>query len=222
MYYWFWGTFSVSYTQEVKPFKDVCRAALKKLVSKLKEEGFSLEDAVLIGSGATNMVTRQLHYDFFDLDYNLRINELPMEWEHNYYALRSHVKSRLDNLLQNQTKIDFKDGRDSTSALTYDAFDNISKKQIFSFDLAVFVKTKSNQYMLLKLDKASGQCILNERRDFKAQQKMASYIKKVGYANKLRELYIHEKNTNENQSSWMLYHAALHQAYQLAKKKGVK
>lgn len=207
--------------QKVAPCIKTCEAVFAELKTALKtalKSEVTVSDIELIGSGARNMVTCDADDAVFDLDYNLKLGKLNGKWANNLLGLKSFIKSTLDKLLQKAADYDFKDGSDSTSALTYEAFHKRSGKKAFGFDLAIFIiKDTKDSYLLLKHDKISNLYILNERKIIQNQKEKAALIKKMQLWSNLRERYLKYKNSSVEESSWELYQKALNEVYVNAK-----
>lgn len=208
--------------REVAPCIKACEAIFTKLRAALASE-VKISSIELIGSGARNMVTCDTNDAVFDLDYNLKLSSVQGRWTNNLLGLKSFIKSTLDKLLQETDTYAFKDGSDSTSALTYEVFYKQSGKKAFCFDLAIFIK-KEESYLLLKHDKLTNVCILNERKIIQNQEDKVALIKEQKLWNDLRERYLKQKNNSDGGGSWELYQKALNEIYMDAqnKKKGTK
>ena len=208
--------------REVAPCIKACEAIFSKLRTALAEE-VKVSSIELIGSGARNMVTCDANEAVFDLDYNLKLSSVQAKWNNNLLSLKSFIKSTLDKLLQEADMYAFKDGCDSTSALTYEVFDKHSNKKAFCFDLAIFIN-RDTKYLLLKHDKGLNLCILNERKIIQNQKEKVALIKERKLWNDLRERYLKHKNNFTGESSWEIYQQALNEIYMDVqnKKKGTK
>ena len=200
----------------VKPYKAYCQSLLNSLKDNLKKkEGISVE-IKLIGSGASNMVTRN-GKEPFDLDYNIVINSVPDSYLKAPGKLKDVVRKLLDSLINEK----FSYGQDSTSSITYILHSLNNKTVEFRMDFALIRKDNSTTFRLIH-DKKQDSYIWNELPNYGLIPKKVDQIRKNGKMNELKALYLQLKNhylsrSDRNHPSFVIYAEAVEDIYQQCK-----
>jgi len=202
----------------VKPHKTYCQDLLNRLKDSLKnKEGISVE-VELIGSGASNMVTRNGN-EAFDLDFNIILISVPEKYSKSPGKIKDVVRQMLDSLIQKK----YSYGQDSTSSITYNLFRSNNETVEFRLDLALIKKEGDKAYRLIH-DKKQGIYIWNELPDYSLLPKKVERIKTDGRIASLRERYLQLKNQYLSQNdashpSYVVYAEAVEDIYQKCESK---
>ena len=133
---------------EISEYRSYCSGVLTELRDKLYEYDINTQ-FVLVGSGARNMVMRDGNGPF-DLDYNLRIIDMPEDYWKAPGNLKNLVRNTLNSIVRNTW---FSDGKDSTSVIT--ALLQSGTNTLFKFDLAIIGDNGNGNLCRLIHDKHS-------------------------------------------------------------------
>jgi len=132
---------------EVWEYRSYCAEILTDLKDNLFEKGINTQ-FVLVGSGGRNMVMRNGNGPF-DLDYNLNIISMPVEYWNNLKKLKDTIRNELNYVVEDSW---FSDGNDSTSVITANIIDKNTQVK-FKVDIAILAKNEQNNYCRLIHDK---------------------------------------------------------------------
>lgn len=124
---------------ELKQPKEVARNLLQSVQSELAKEGFQFE-ICSVGSGKRNMVVRKSNTNYFDLDYQLFLTEIPDGWKWND---AKRIKYSFMRAVNNNLPNGFKNCEDSTQAITIK-----NNKERFGLDVAIVTDYKDELYIL--------------------------------------------------------------------------
>lgn len=124
--------------EECRKYRLDCSITMKKVCSKLKEKGISSQ-FTLVGSGARNMITRNVNGPY-DLDYNLEIIKAPNGYWKDLRYLKDTVRILLNEAAGLQC---FSDSKDSTSCLTSILHFKNEPTIEFKFDVAIVAKNSN-------------------------------------------------------------------------------
>ena len=210
--------------EEYVPYIEKVETGLAKLKMAVKRE-LEIEKFKLIGSAGMRFVTRQEGDKAFDLDFDIFISKADERFSGNLGGLKSFLKSKLDMILPNILGVYVKDGRDSSSAITYNAYKGWwDKDKLFSIDICIFIKNAEGRYLMLYHDKKSEQYILNirKRKSLVDEANKLRSITKHHLTIRLRNRYLKKKNKDpQGKLSWQLFKEAIDetlQAYAQSKK----
>lgn len=203
--------------EEYVPYIEKVKTGLAKLSMAVKGE-LEIEKFKLIGSAGMRFVTRQEGDKAFDLDFDIFISKADERFSGNLGGLKSFLKSKLDMILPNMLGVYVKDGRDSSSVITYNAYKGWwDKDKLFSIDICIFLKNSEGKYLMLYHDKKSEQYILNIRRrkSFVDEASKIRYIEKHHLAIRLKKSYLKKKNNNpQGKLSWQLFKETIEETMQ--------
>lgn len=210
--------------EEYVPYIEKVKTGLAKLKMAVKGE-LEIESFKLIGSADMRIVTRLEGQKTFDLDFDIFISRADERWNGNLGGLKSYIKSKLDMIFPNMLGVYVKDGRDSASVITYNAYKGWwDKDKLFSIDICIFLKNSEGRYLMLYHDKKSEQYILNirKRKSLVDEANKLRSITKHNLTERLKESYVKKKNNNsQGKLSWQLFKEAIDetlQAYAQSKK----
>lgn len=212
--------------KEYVPYIEKVKTGLAKLSMAVKGE-LEIEKFKLIGSAGMRIVTRQEGDKAFDLDFDVFISKADESWNGNLGGLKSFLKSKLDMILPNMLGVYVKDGRDSSSVITYNAYKGWwDKDKLFSIDICIFIKNAEGRYLMLYHDKKSEQYILNirKRKSLVDEANKLRSITKHHLTIRLKNSYLKKKNKDpQGKLSWQLFKEALEETLQAyAQKKKAK
>ena len=206
---------------EIKPYRKFCTETLSLLRDALNQKYEIKTEFYLVGSGAKNLVTRN-GVGPFDLDYNLRILEMPDEYWEDLKHLKERVRNELNSIVKGTR---FSDGEDSTAVLTSKlVFKNAPQKE-FSFDIAILAQNKQDNLCRLihnkKLRDQFTWCEVPSSKDVRAK---AEELKAHGWWGDVRESYLIKKNmylcrNDHDHPSFVVYVETINEVYQKATSK---
>lgn len=199
--------------EQVSRYKSLFQSILDRLREKLKREYGTEVRIVLVGSGASNMVTRNGN-DGFDLDYNLVLSSIPPEYAGSPQNLKTIVRRELDALVPGE----FSYGKDSTSAITCLLHSPDKSKVIFKVDVALILAGK-NGYSRLVRDRNTKRYIWNLIRKSGDLKPRLNAIKAAGRLDELADIYRQKKNMylsrqDNDHPSFVVYIEAINELYQ--------
>lgn len=212
--------------EEYVPYIEKVKTSLAKLKMAVKRD-LEIEKFKLIGSADMRIVTRLEGQKTFDLDFDIFISRADERWNGNLGGLKSYIKSKLDMILPNMLGVYVKDGSDSASVITYNAYKGWwDKDKLFSIDICIFIKNAEGRYLMLYHDKKSEQYILNIRnhKSLVDEANKLRSITKHNLTERLKESYLKKKNNNsQGKLSWQLFKEAIEETLQAyAQKKKAK
>ena len=199
---------------EIKPYRSYCSDVLADLKELLYEEYEINVEIILVGSGAKNMVTRDGSGPF-DLDYNLRIVNMPNEYWNDLSKFKNTVISSLNRIVGRTW---FSDGHDSTSVVsTYLYLDDASTVR-FKFDIAILGKNQQGTYCRLIHNKYNRTYTWCQVPSSKKVGSKVKAIKAQGRWNEVRDAYLKLKNLylrrgDRDHPSFVVYVEAVNQVY---------
>lgn len=198
--------------EQIRRYKSLFQSILDRLREKLKREQGIEVRIVLVGSGASNMVTRNGRGGF-DLDYNLVLSSIPPEYAGSPQTLKTLVREELDTLVPGE----FSHGKDSTSAITCLLHSPDKSMVIFKVDVALVLAGK-NGYSRLVRDRNTKRYIWNLIRKSGDLQPRLNAIKAAGRLDELADLYRQKKNMylsrqDNDHPSFVVYIEAINELY---------
>ena len=191
---------------ESKKFRMFCSDKLNQLKQALYKKGYEV-DFYLVGSGMKNLVTRN-EEESYDLDYNIEFLNVSI-FDLKPQKIKDFIMSFLNNITVKGSS-PFKNCQDSTSSITSRlVFDG---KLYFSFDVAILAKNKDGDFCRLIHNKKGGDNSYHWEQvpNSKEIYKRFDFLKKYGYFNELREIYLDKKNfylcrNDHNHSSFIIF-----------------
>lgn len=202
---------------ELKKYLPICSDSLNQLKNILKKENIVIK-IILVGSGARKIVT-QNEKEPFDADYNILIEKSPDELSPK--ELKNKIRIELDKILTKNSN--FKNGEDSTSAITYKYFEN--EKLVFSFDIAILKKNeKTNKRSRLIHKKETDEFVFEEVREDLDVSAKVKFIKDKNKWDLVKEKYLNKKNEylssqDEYHPSFIIYVVSVNEVYDKLTKK---
>ena len=200
---------------ELKTYRKYCSDTLTKLRNNLNKSYDIVTQFTLVGSGASNLVTKNGDGPY-DLDYNLIIIRMPNEYWNDLSKLKNKVMSELNKITQ---KTLFSDSKDSKSVITSLLHFNNTPQVEFSFDIAIIAKNKVGNYCRLIHNKHGMNTYGWEEvpKSNKLESK-AKELKKLGYWPTVRRRYLELKNRylscqDDNHPSFVVYTETINQLY---------
>ena len=204
---------------EVSEYRSYCAEVLTELRDRLLDKDINTQ-FILVGSGARNMVMRNGNGPF-DLDYNLRILDMPDTYWNNLRSLKDLVRNELNYIVRHTW---FSDGKDLTSVITAILRNGAGVE--FKFDIAIIAENDEGNLCRLIHDKRvwPERFYWNEvpkSHDVKAK---ADVIKKKGKWGDVRDKYYDLKNMylerqDYDHPSFVCYIEAVNAIYQKCNKK---
>lgn len=198
---------------EVSEYRGYCSEILTELRDNLLEKEINTQ-FILVGSGARNMVMRNGDGPY-DLDYNLKIINMPDSYWNNLGGLKNMIINELNRIVRGTW---FSDGKDSTSVITALIRDNSGVT--FKFDIAIIGENSKGNYCRLIHDKSVifGRFFWNEVPNSHNVKTKADYIKKKGKWILVRDKYRDLKNmylarNDNNHPSFISYVEAVNAIY---------
>lgn len=165
-----------------------------------------------IGSELLNMVTRDIESNIgYDFDVNLEINDK----EENYTAEEINKRIRLAFDKYNYL-FDYDYCEDSSRVLTIKIKDRENSRIVHSCDFAIVRKINNRRQEFIKFQKLQNRYIWNHQPNgYKNQQNRIEQLKKNGYWEDVRWLYLKKKNNNiNNKKSRHLRAEVINEVYQ--------
>lgn len=202
---------------EIKPYRSYCTRILTELRELLVEEFEIKTEFYLVGSGAKNLVTRD-GAGPFDLDYNLRILEMPNRYWNDLKLLKDTVRNSLNRIVKATL---FSDGQDSKSVITSNLVLRDAPQKEFSFDIAILARLQNGNLCRLIHNKQNGLFSWCEVPSSKGLGDKVSELKQHGWWADVRETYLHKKNMylrrgDYNHPSFVVYVETINEVYQKA------
>lgn len=203
---------------EIKPYRTYCTKVLTDLRELLHDEQEIKTEFYLVGSGAKNLVTRDGNGPF-DLDYNLRILEMPNRYWNDLKLLKDTVRDTLNRIVKDTL---FSDGHDSTSVITSNLVLKNAPQKEFSFDVAILAKMENGNLCRLIHNKRNGLFTWCEVPASKKLGSKATALKQHGWWEDVRETYLDKKNMylrrrDYDHPSFVVYVETINEIYQKAK-----
>lgn len=207
--------------EEIKPFRKACTNTLVKLRNSLNDKYKIKTEFYLVGSGAKNLVTRNGNAPF-DLDYNLRILEMPESFWNNLKKLKDTIRNELNEIVGDTL---FSDGQDSRSVITSNLSLKNEPNKCFSFDIAILAEMENGNLGRLIHNKQQGdQFTWCQVPTSKAVRAKAEEIKQHNLWGVLRDTYLDKKNRYLTQNdfdhpSFVIYVESINEVYQKVMRK---
>ena len=204
---------------ELKPYRTYCTQVLTELREILHSEHEIKTEFYLVGSGAKNLVTRDGNGPF-DLDYNLRILEMPNRCWNDLKNLKDTVRDSLNRIVK---KTLFSDGQDSKSVITSNLVLKNAPQKEFSFDIAILARMGNGNLCRLIHNKQNGLFTWCEVPCSKDLGGKVLALKQHGWWGDVRESYLKKKNMylsrrDYNHPSFVVYVETINEIYQKARK----
>ena len=204
---------------ECKRYRLDCSSVLKKVCLMLKEKGFFAQ-FTLVGSGASNMVTRNGDGPF-DLDYNLEIIKAPEEYWNDLRSLKNTIRILLDEAAGLKC---FSESQDSTSCLTALLHFRDEPAIKFKFDVAIVSRNSKGKLRRLIHNKNAwglgmDQYVWNEIPDSHNVAQKVKRLKAEGLWLTVRDRYVDRKNTylsrwlDKDHPSFIIYIETVNEIY---------
>ncbi|HQM01769.1 MAG TPA: hypothetical protein PLH98_14640 [Ruminococcus flavefaciens] len=200
-----------------KPFKNEFDAILHEMQTIMRKEHKVTMEIRLIGSGANNCVTKDDSTGFWDLDYNIIIQNLPDKFAKSPNKLKEIIRLTIDEVKESGKylkgySISF--GKNSTVPITYKVTKN--NKLIMGVDIAL-IRYDKQRSLRLVFDKPANQYIGNELSSKLPTDQDILLIRKSGMKSELRKCYLQKKNDKRNIKlpSYILFTQAVNEVLQL-------
>ena len=146
-----------------------------------------------IGSASRNMITREVNGNVgYDFDVNIRVNDP----EENYSAeeLRKILKYGFD---KHNSKFDYDYTEDSSRVLTIKVKDRKNRRILHSCDFAIVFDCSDGRQQYVRYNKNQQSYSWEyQPKGFYQLDERIDDIKKYGYWQEVRDLYIDKKNRN--------------------------
>ena len=174
--------------EEIKIVKEVVENIIKAVQNSSLKEYFTFQ-FFPIGSGKTNLVTRNGNTGVFDLDYNLVIRKDKKGLLKQPGKIKELFLKAFNEV---NPKFQFSHPQDSTSVITSKlVYDN---KLYFSFDAAILHEGNNGNYYKIVHNKSTGLYYWNEIKDSLGYQTKINELKKAKKWNLVRKRYLQLKN----------------------------
>lgn len=195
---------------EVKNYRSVCSQRLLKLTEYLKKEYAIKSQLRLFGSASSGMFTKNGD-QCVDLDYNIRIQELPAGVQ-----LKKMKDASMNQLTKLFSEPQWSGAQDSTSAITLTYKD--MGKVVFRLDVAFILPNTNGTACKLIHDKKNGLYTWNEIPQYKDVDGKAQRLKNEGLWPLVRETYLAKKNmyltrNDSEHISYVIYIEAVNEVY---------
>lgn len=202
----------------INHYKAYCQDILDQLQRKLRKEHSIRMHSVLIGSGATNMVTKNGKAGF-DLEYNLILTAVPRRLDRSPGELKDLIRETFEALVTDKYSAE----QGSPSSITYRFHSMNGKRTEFCFDVSLIRKyfRIRNKCQLVQNDETGGLTWKQIPASSKQDSKVAA-IKRAGRWEKVRERYLDRKNQqllsrDRTRPSYTVYNEAVNHVFQSMK-----
>lgn len=202
----------------INHYKAYCQDVLDQLQRKLRKEYAIRMHSVLIGNGATNMVTKNGKAGF-DLEYNLILTSVPRRLDRSPGELKELIREALEDLI----KDNYSDEQGSISSITYRLHSMNGKRVEFCFDISLIRKyfRIRNKCRLVQDEEQRGLVWEQIPASGKQDSKVAA-IKRTGHWEKVRRRYLDRKNRQllepgRTQPSYAVYNETVNHVFQSIK-----
>ncbi len=200
---------------EIKVLHSFCSSKMTELVQILRKQEITCK-FYEIGSYAKNMVTKNGKAPY-DLDYNIEITkQLPPKYN-DLKKLKNLIRSKMDGLLP---KPKFSCGKDSTSVITYIQHIPNNPNIQFTFDIGIVSRNNNGNLQRLIHNKKNGTVTWNEAKNSNDIDDKVKTLRKNGYTNEIKELYLKKKNDylskndSDNHPSFIVYIETINEIYE--------
>lgn len=164
-----------------------------------------------IGSESLNMVTEDLKSNVgYDFDVNIEVNDD----EGNYTAEEiKQIIMKGFNKYNRYFRYDYCE--DSSRVLTIKVKDRVNSRIVHSCDFAIVYNLNNGKQKYIRFNKAQNRYVWEDQpRGYYEQRKKIIKLKKYGYWEKVRNLYLEKKNNNfNNKKSRHLRAEAINEIY---------
>lgn len=202
----------------INHYKAYCQDILDQLQKKLRKEYSIRMHSVLIGSGATNMVTKNGKAGF-DLEYNLILTSVPRRLDRSPGEIKDIIRKTLEELIQDK----YSDEQGCASSITYRLHSLNGKRAEFCFDISIIRKhfQVRNKCRLVWNEEQGGLVWEQIPASSKQDSKVAA-IKRTGHWEKVRRRYLDRKNRrllsqDYSQPSYAIYNETVNHVFQSIK-----
>jgi hypothetical protein len=180
--------FYVTDKVEIKELKSACDTIIKNIQHGWLRDYFTFQFN-LIGSGMTNLITRNGQNGEYDLDYNFILQRDKMQ----LFSSPKKIKELfIDAFNDANPDLGFKLAENSTSVITSKLI--YQNKLLFSFDVAIMCEGNNGNYLKISYNKSTKQYYWNEIKSSKKYQTKIKVLKECGAWNDVRDLYLKKKN----------------------------
>ena len=200
--------------REYKPLRDYVEQVIKNVQKEFRKKNILTFQFYRIGSaGDRHLITREINGNKgFDFDYNFEIEKYNKDY-YNPKILKLLFIKTFDNYFGSS----YECAEDSTSVFTIKNIDKTNSKILHSFDFAIVEKNYDNEGRLrqcyIRFDKNTGGYSWAFRKLNKNHSNIENFIKKNGYWNELRDLYLANKNKEPHKKSRIVYYQTLETIY---------
>lgn len=182
--------------EEWKPVRDELFEIIHALQDEVREH-FTFQFR-FVGSSARNMITRNRWGNKgFDFDVDIEIN--PPKKNYTPRQIRNILHQGLDRVIHPDGRrySDYDYAEDSTRVLTIKVKDQANSLIRHSCDFCIVRKDEDGEKMYIRHNKLLGTYTWEyQSQDFKALPEKVAWIKKNGYWQEVRDLYLQKKNRN--------------------------
>lgn len=191
-------------------YRSECSATLKKVQIALRKKYDINIKFTLIGSGARNLITRDGKGPF-DLDYNIIILNMPDIYWKNLSKLKETIRITFNSVEENEF---FTDGKDSTSVITALLYFKDTPDIEFKIDIGILSENSEGNYQRLIHDKYWNRYYWNEVPKSDEIGKKANMLKREGWWQEVREVYLNKKNNYFiRKTSFVIYVETINEVY---------
>lgn len=176
---------------------------LSELAKELKEKYALNASVMIIGSAKSGLVTED-EMGHFDFDYNICFSKVPQKIRNNLQGLKDHVRVSFDTIAGDE----FFYGCCKKSVIR---FEHSSEK--YNLDLGILVKNNNGQFCRLIYDKHHHKYQLCEINLLYNASIKEEYIRQHNAMDRLRSLYLKNKNKNLDKDSFHIYLEAVNTVY---------
>ena len=176
------------------------REIVEEIILNVQKEikPFLTFDFKLIGSGASGLITINPNNPSYDLDYNLIIKKDkigllsdPRKIKELFYNTFRECGKGIVRVLEN-----------SKSVITCKTLN--TSDLTFSFDIAIMYEENDGFFYKIVFDKPRQSYYWNKVRNSKKIEEKFLKLKRDGYFQEIKKLYLNKKNTTKNKASFSL------------------
>lgn len=195
---------------EYQPIRKYVESVINKVQDDLRKKGIVTFQYHLIGSaGKRHLVTREINGNRgFDFDYNFVIQKYNPD-----YQKPKELKKVFINEFNKYFGSNYECAEDSTSVFTIKNIDKTKSKIIHSFDFAIVDYVYDSEDRLrqryIRFDKNTKGYSWAFRKLHNDHSDYEELIKEEGLWDKLRELYLENKNKEPHKKSRIVYYQTI-------------
>lgn len=183
------------------------KAEIERLLAKLVkviEKEYGLQASIMtVGSARTGLITGD-ESGHFDFDYNICFSKVPQEICDNYQKLKDRVRTLFDRISGDT----FLYGKGRKPVIRFE-----HAGEDYSLDLGILVKNKDKRYCRLVYEEQSGRYLLQEIALLYNASIKENYIINHNSLDRLRAVYLKNKNKSSGVDSFHNYLDAINTVY---------